>query len=37
LTRTSAIALYDTLARNGAGAFDRTVLAAEARLTPLRV
>jgi hypothetical protein len=37
LTRTSALALYDTLARNGAGAFDRTILRVESQLVPLRV
>jgi hypothetical protein len=37
LTRTSAIALYDTLARNGADAFDRTVMRVESQLPPLRV
>jgi hypothetical protein len=37
LARTSAIALYDTLARNGADAFDRTVMRVESQLAPLRV
>ncbi len=37
LTRTTAIALYDTLARNGADAFDRTVQRSESQLAPLRV
>ena len=37
LTRTSAIALYDTLARNGAAAFDRAVIRIESLLEPLRV
>jgi hypothetical protein len=37
LTRTSALALYDTLARNGAAAFDRTVIRIESLLEPLRV
>ncbi len=37
LTRTSAIALYDALARNGDGAFDRAVARVESQLEPLRV
>ncbi|MDB5071355.1 MAG: hypothetical protein JWM87_2466 [Candidatus Eremiobacteraeota bacterium] len=37
LTRTTALALYDTLARNGADAFDRTVVRVESQLAPLRV
>lgn len=37
LSRTTALALYDTLARSGGDAFDRTVLTAEATLSPLRV
>lgn len=37
LTRTSAIALYDTLARSGADAFDRTLVRVESQLAPLRV
>jgi hypothetical protein len=37
LTRTSALALYDTLGRNGAGAFDRTITRVESQLAPLRV
>jgi hypothetical protein len=37
LTRTSALALYDALARNGADAFDRTVLRVESQLAPLRL
>ena len=37
LTRTSAIALYYTLARNGADAFDRTLQRVESQLAPLRV
>jgi hypothetical protein len=37
LTRTSAIALYDILARNGADAFDRTVMRVESQLAPLRI
>ena len=37
LARTTALGLYDVLARNGAGAFDRTVLRTEALLAPLRV
>jgi hypothetical protein len=37
LTRTSAIALYDTLARNGSDAFDRTVQRVESLLAPLHV
>jgi hypothetical protein len=37
LTRTSALALYDTLARNGADAFDRSILRVESQLAPLRV
>ncbi len=37
LTRTTALALYDVLARNGAGAFDRTLTRVESQLAPLRV
>jgi hypothetical protein len=37
LARTTALALYDVLARNGPDAFDRTVLRTESQLTPLRV
>jgi hypothetical protein len=37
LTRTSALALYDTLARTGADAFDRTLVRFESQLAPLRV
>jgi hypothetical protein len=37
LSRTTAIALYDTLARNGPAAFDSAVLRSEALLQPLRV
>ncbi len=37
LTRTSAIALYDTLARNGTDALDRTLLQLESQLVPLHV
>jgi hypothetical protein len=37
LARTTALALYDTLARNGADAFDRTLLRTESQLAPLRV
>ncbi|MEA2721743.1 MAG: hypothetical protein QOJ39_3607 [Candidatus Eremiobacteraeota bacterium] len=37
LTRTTALALYDTLARNGADAFDRTVVRVESQLAPLHV
>jgi hypothetical protein len=37
LSRTSALALYDTLARNGADAFDRSVTRIESLLAPLRV
>jgi hypothetical protein len=37
LSRTSALALYDTLARNGAGAFDRAVVRTESQLVPLRI
>jgi hypothetical protein len=37
LTRTTAIALYDTLARNGADAFDRTLVSVESQLAPLRI
>jgi hypothetical protein len=37
LTRTTALALYDTLARNGGDAFDRTLVRTEALLAPLRV
>ncbi len=37
LTRTSAIAIYDTLERGGADAFDRTVRHVESLLVPLRV
>jgi hypothetical protein len=37
LTRTTAIALYDALARSGADAFDRALLRAESQLAPLRV
>ncbi|HEY0614328.1 MAG TPA: hypothetical protein VGC96_06790 [Candidatus Elarobacter sp.] len=36
LTRTSALALYDALARRGAPAFDRTVMRIESLLAPLR-
>jgi hypothetical protein len=37
LSRTSALALYDTLARNGADAFDRAIVRSESQLVPLRV
>ena len=37
LTRTSALALYDTLARNGADAFERSLMRFESQLAPLRV
>jgi hypothetical protein len=37
LTRTSALALYDALARNGADAFDRALVRVESQLAPLRV
>ncbi len=37
LTRNTALALYDTLARNGADAFDRTLVRTESQLAPLRV
>lgn len=37
LTRTTAVALYDILARTGASAFDRTLIRAESQLAPLRV
>jgi hypothetical protein len=37
LTRTSAIALYDALARNGAAAFDRALIRVESLLEPLRI
>jgi hypothetical protein len=37
LARTTALTLYDTVARNGADTFDRTLLRTESRLTPLRV
>jgi hypothetical protein len=37
LARTTALSLYDTLARNGADAFDRTVLRTESQLAPLRI
>jgi hypothetical protein len=37
LSRTSAIALYDTLARNGPDAFDRSIGRIESTLEPLRV
>ena len=37
LTRNTAIALYDTLARNGPDAFDRTLMRTESQLAPLRV
>jgi hypothetical protein len=37
LARTTALALYDTLARNGVEAFDRTLLRTESQLSPLRV
>jgi hypothetical protein len=37
LTGTTALALYDTLARNGADAFDRTVVRVESQLTPPRI
>jgi hypothetical protein len=37
LTRTTALALYDMLARSGADAFDRTLLRVESQLTPLHV
>ena len=37
LARTTALALYDTLARNGADAFDRTLVRTESQLVPLRV
>jgi hypothetical protein len=37
LTRTSVIALYDTLARTGTDAFDRTLQRVESQLSPLRV
>ena len=37
LTRNTAIALYDTLARNGADAFDRALMRTESQLAPLRV
>ena len=37
LARTTALSLYDVLARDGADAFDRTVRRTESQLTPLRV
>ena len=37
LTRTSALALYDALARSGAEAFERTVRRVESQLPPLRL
>jgi hypothetical protein len=37
LARTTALALYDTLARNGTSAFDRALVRTESQLTPLRV
>jgi hypothetical protein len=37
LTRNTALALYDTLARNGADAFDRVLVRTESQLAPLRV
>ena len=37
LSRTTAIALYDALARAGADAFDRSVMRVESQLAPLRV
>ncbi|HEY6233586.1 MAG TPA: hypothetical protein VIW69_00610, partial [Candidatus Elarobacter sp.] len=37
LTRNTALALYDTLARNGADAFERTLVRTESQLAPLRV
>jgi len=37
LARTTALALYDVLARGGADAFDRTLVRTEALLAPLRV
>jgi hypothetical protein len=37
LARTTALALYDTLARNGSDAFDRTLVRTESQLAPLRV
>lgn len=37
LTRTTALALYDTLARHGSDAFDRTLVRTESQLAPLRV
>ena len=36
LSRTTAIALYDALARRGADAFDAALVRAESQLTPLR-
>ena len=37
LARTTALALYDTLARNGADAFERALVRTESQLAPLRV
>ncbi len=37
LSRTTALALYDALARSGPGAFDAALRRAEAQLAPLRV
>ncbi|HEY0396360.1 MAG TPA: hypothetical protein VGD01_17925 [Candidatus Elarobacter sp.] len=37
LTRTSALALYDALARRGADSFDALLLRVESQLSPLRV
>jgi hypothetical protein len=34
-SRTTAIGLYDTLARNGSDAFDRTLQRVESQLVPL--
>src|ERR1700681_3060512 len=37
LARTTALGLYDVLARNGVDAFDRTLLRTESQLVPLHV